>query len=528
MKTSQLHFNQTNLLRPLTSDYINQRDDTRPLYEFAPDSEGIDKALEARRKRPLDRTTLVDALKQQYEHANIAHKGVLSNIEKLKQENAFTITTGHQLNLFGGTQYFIYKIVEVINYTKRLKERFPEDEFIPIFWMATEDHDFEEINHVRLQDERIEWHTASGGAVGRLNPAPVLELIEQLNDFWEAERPGVYLKELFTKAYSYPTLAEATRYWVHELFASQGLVIIDGDDAQLKALFAPVMKAELLQEITHAEVEKTNEYLTEKGYHHQVYSRPINLFYLGENTRERILKSEGIFSTPEAGKTWSESELLAELEEHPECFSPNALMRPMYQETILPNLAYIGGAGEIAYWLQSKTAFEKHFTYFPQLIIRNSAIWINNRLSNKVDHIGLNLMDFFRRKEGLIAEYTESHHSGKELFALSDDLEKLWKSFQEASEKTFQQLRIKSGVFAAEKLHELKKLNHDMRKVVKAKNEGDIQAIEEMYETLFPLGSFQERLDTFLPSYLALGNGYFETLFENLSPHGHQVVVFKY
>ena len=529
MKTRQLHFNETNLLRPLTSDYINQEEATHPLYDFAPDREGIAKALEARRKRPVDRTTLVNALIRQYEQANIEHPGVISNIECLGRDNTFTITTGHQLNLFGGTQYFIYKIVEVINYTRQLKERFPNDQFIPVFWMATEDHDFDEINHIQLQGKRIEWNTPSGGAVGRLNPEPVLKVIDALKDFWDLEeRPGTYLKELFSKAYSYPTLANATRYWVHELFASYGLVIIDGDDSELKGLFAPVMEAEFLREITHTEVEKTNAYLSANGYHHQVYSRPINLFYLTDEQRDRITKSNGIFGTADSDKKWSESELLIELNKYPERFSPNALMRPMYQETILPNLAYIGGAGEIAYWLQSKTAFEKHNVCFPQLIIRNSAVWINNRLTKKVDHIGLLFTDFFQRWDDLAAAYAETHTTALELFELSNELESLWKSFKEKSEGTFQELRVKSGVFAAEKLHELKKLKHDMRKVAKAKNKAEIKTLLETYKTFFPMGSFQERVDTFLPSYLRLGNHYFKTLFEHIEPMGHQVLVIDF
>lgn len=528
MKTSQLHFNETNLLRPLASDYINQKAATQTLYTYTPDAKGIAKALEDRRTIPVDRDVLVQALKAQYLKTGIKAPAVDANINLLQQGNTFTITTGHQLNLFGGTQYFIYKIVEVINYTKELAKRFPEDHFIPVFWMATEDHDFDEINHVVLNGERREWNTEHGGPVGRLDPAPILKTIEELSDFWDSSVPGARLKKIFSEAYKQPTLADATRHWVHELFASHGLVIIDGDDTTLKRPFLPVVKREILEQTTFSEVEKTNEFLSEKGYHIQATPRAINLFYIEDGIRDRLVEVAGEIGCFEDGRTWDKSSFLNHIESHPEKVSPNALMRPMYQETILPNLAYVGGAGEIAYWLQSKSAFEKNDTYFPQLIIRNSAIWINNRIQKKASNIDLSISDFFQKKERLLAEFAESHRSGKALFEQASEIEKLWKTFQETSSQTFTNLRVKTGVFAAEQLHELKKLKQDMRKLVKLQNASDIEVIEQMYETIFPMGVFQERIDTFLPAYLELGDSYFNRLFEHIQPAGHQTLVFNY
>lgn len=529
METTCLHFNQTHLLKPLLSDYINQKAAAQVLTPFTPDNEGIAKALEARRTTPINRTTLVQALKQQYQKAGIADNTILEQIDLLSQDNTFTITTGHQLNLFGSTQYFIYKMVEVIKYTRQMKERFPDDHFVPVFWLASEDHDFDEINHARIEGKRYEWNSNEKGAVGPFNPAAVLEVVEELDDFWAQESvTGTYLKELFTKGYSANNLADATRIWVHELFKAHGLVVIDGNDAQLKSLFAPVVKNELLEQRTFSAIENTNAYLQEQNYHIQVYARPINLFYLHEGGRDRLIKTPKGFATVDSEMDFTEEELLAELESHPERFSPNALMRPMYQETILPNLAYVGGAGEIAYWLQEKAAFEAHGVFYPQVVARNSAIWLNRRLGKKLEKIGLKYTDFFQRKEDLIAQYAESHHSGSKFFELSKGIEKLWAEFQETSETAFHDLKLKAGTTAAEKQKELKKLRHDLRKVVKAKNDADLVVIHETFDRIFPNGSFQERIDTFLPTYLRLGKGYIDTLFEHLEPCEHKVLVFEY
>ena len=529
MEVNRLHFNDTNLLRPLVHDYINQAETTKLLAAFSPDNAGIAEALEARRLKQPNREILVKALKEQYAKAEIKHPEVDNNIQLLVNDNCFTITTGHQLNLFGGTQYFIYKMVEVIKYCQQLKKRFPNDDFVPIFWLASEDHDFDEINHARIDGKHFEWSTSSKGAVGRFDPSQVLEVLKQLKPFFKSEPvTGKHLADIFEKAYTANDLATATRLWVHELFKEYGLIIIDGDDANLKSLFTSVVKQELTEQRTQRAIEETNAYLLDHKYHIQVYARPINLFYLHGGGRDRIIQTQHGYITADSEFSFSKAKMLTELNEHPERFSPNALMRPMYQETILPNLAYVGGAGEIAYWLQSKKAFEAHDVFFPQVVVRNSAVWLSRRLGKKLGKIGLAYPDFFQRKEDLIANYAESHHSGQRFFQLSKDIEKLWEDFQGASENAFHDLKLKTGSTAAEKQKELKKLRHDLRKIVKAKNDADLLVIHEVFDRFFPKGTFQERIDTFLPSYLQLGKTYFDILFEHIDPCGHRVIVLEH
>lgn len=529
METTKLHFNDTNLLRPLMHDYINQNEATKTLYQFAPEFDAIEKAIDVRKKFHPNRKVLVESLQRQYQESGISDKTVDVNIQKLAKANCYSITTGHQLNLFGSTQYFIYKIVEVIKYTQQLKQKYHDYDFVPMFWLASGDHDFEEISFAKIDGEKYEWNSNETGPVGRFNPKAVLNVIEKLNDFWATEPvTGTYLKDLFTEAYSKPTLSQATRFWTHELFKKYGLVIIDGDDKNLKRLFSNTIRKELFEETTHQEVEKTNAYLNEHKYHIQVHARPINLFIITEHGRERIVKLKDRFATIESEKSFSFEEMQGLVENRPEVFSPNALMRPMYQETILPNLSYVGGAGEIAYWLQIKSAFEAHGLFYPQVILRNSGIWLSRRLGKKLEKMGLKYQDLFTRKEDLIAEYAENHRSGKRFFQLSETIELLWEEFQQESETAFQDLKIKTGHTAAEKIKELKKLRHDLRKIVKSKNDADIITLHQVFDTIFPNGGFQERVDTFLPSYMQLGKGYFDALFEHIEPANHKVLFFEY
>lgn len=528
MHLSRYSFTELNFLKSVVNDYLEKKESVKGLSNYAPNKSGLLDACKDRNdKQPANRQVLVKTLKQQYARQNINDDKVFKNIDALLEVDSFTVTTGHQLNLFGGTQYFIYKIAETIKAAEELSADSGK-KVVPVFWMASEDHDFEEINHAQIFGERYEWTSQEKGAVGRFNPCNALNSLESLIPKMSHEKTGQELAELFSKAYKHHTLAEATRYWVHELFKNYGLVILDGDDRALKKLFAPIMRKELQKQITVHEVEKTNEKLIALDYHTQVHVRNINLFYLDEAGRNRIVKQGNQFLVLESEKTFTETEILKELDSQPEKFSPNALMRPMYQESILPNVSYIGGAAEIAYWLQLKSAFEAYDIFYPHLKVRNSAVWLNRRDAKKLRNIGYELSHLFERKEDFIAAYAESHYSGADFFDLSKEIEKLWERFNEKSDEAFHELKLEAGKFSAHKIKELKKLRQDLRKTVKAKNDADINLIHRLYDSVFPNGTLQERIDTFIPTYIDLGASYIQEIMKNLDPYAHELLFFEY
>ena len=324
----------------LIIDYLDENSKLEALYHRVPKIENFKEQIQEKSNNfPFEtRAILAEALEKQYENVEISEK-TASNIQLLKVENTLTITTGHQLNLFTGPLYFLYKIVSTINLCKELKSKFPEHNFVPMYWMATEDHDFEEINYFNFKDKKIRWNKKSTGPVGRLSTEGLDKVFELFSTEFGISENAKYLKNLFDNSYlKQQNLADATRFLANELFKNEGLVIIDGDDKELKKLFIPYAKKELLTQISHQKVTETIRTITD--YPIQVKPREINLFYIEDQLRERIILENGIYKINNTDLHFSETELLFELENHPEKFSPNVILRPLYQEIILPNFIW--------------------------------------------------------------------------------------------------------------------------------------------------------------------------------------------
>ncbi len=257
------------------------------------------------RANPTKRSILVNALERQYSSITKNRP----DLQRLMGPHCFTVTTGHQLTLLAGPTYFVVKILEVIKLAKELNQKHPTCDIVPVFWMASEDHDFEEIQSTSVFQRNLSVDYEQRGPVGRFSTEKLEAFkAEVIALFGEDKRAEI---EPLLNAYQGVNLADATRNLVHHLFGDQGLVIIDGDDQELKQLFSPIVKAELLNGATEAAVQKTNESLEADGFKIQVHVRPINLFYIEDGFRERIVKTENGF---EAGqKSWSQSELLEQL-----------------------------------------------------------------------------------------------------------------------------------------------------------------------------------------------------------------------
>jgi bacillithiol synthase len=405
----------------LVIDYLDEKSELKPFYNHFPTIEKFKKQIEEK-KRNFNgngnfnengnensnvndkRENLVSELEKQYQNFE-ASKTTLNNIKLLNNTNTFTITTGHQLNLFTGPLYFLYKIVSTINLCKQLKKEFPKNNFVPIYWMATEDHDFDEINYFNFKGKVFRWNRESFGPVGRLSTDGLDKVFDLFSKEIGTSNNATFLKNLFQKSYlEHSNLAEATRFLANELFKNEGLVIIDGNSVELKKLFIPFVKKELLNQSSFKKVTETNELL--KEYFIQVNPREINLFYIKDNLRERIVFENEIYKVNNTSIQFSESEILTELENHPEKFSPNVILRPLYQEVILPNLCYIGGGGELAYWLELKSNFEVNNVTFPMLLLRNSVLLATKKQVEKVDKLQLTWDDLFSKQQELLNKKT--------------------------------------------------------------------------------------------------------------------------
>lgn len=517
---SSIKFQDTGYFSKMIGDYLDQRESISSFYHNFPDIEGFRNQIEEKQEAfsTEHRAVLYARLKEQTKASELSNRS-RAHLLSLKEANTFTVTTGHQLNLFTGPLYFLYKIISAINLAKELKRNFPDKNFVPVYWMATEDHDFDEICFFNYKGHRVQWDKEVKGAVGRASTAGLDEVYRKIDDLLGGSRNAEKLKDLFKEAYlGHQTLTAATRYLANALFQDYGLLILDGDDPELKRLFIPHVKEELIHQPCFREVSKTNETLGEK-YAIQVNPREINLFYLDTDIRERIVYEEGVYKVLNTTLSFSEEALLNLLEASPEKFSPNVLMRPLYQEVILPNLCYIGGGGELAYWMQLRSYFKERSVPFPILLLRNSVLIIEQKLEKKLKTLGIRKKELFLEQNDLITAKVK-HISNIDI-DLSEQralLEEMFSGLKILSDKTDKS--FSGAVLAQEKkqLNGLDKLEKRLLKAQKRKHEELVTRIKILHEQLFPHQSLQERQANFSEFYEIYGEQLIRDLAAVLDP----------
>lgn len=525
MQFQKIPYRDTGYVSKIICDLFEGNKELRDFYGNSPTLGGLKKQLLKKQKSfsEYHRKILVSSLNEQYGPFLKKESLVFENIQSLSSEKTFTITTGHQLNLMTGPVYFLYKIISVLNLCKKLKETHSDYNFVPVFWMATEDHDFEEISYFNFNNKNFKWSREKAGAVGKFS----LEGLDTLFTLFEKElgnsETANQIKKLIKKSYSNSaTLVEATRRLVHSLFEKEGLVIIDGDNSALKELFVPIMEKELLSRSCLLHVGDTIDKIQQEydsSYAPQVNPREINLFYLTDEDRLRIVRTSKGFSNSENTMNWSTEELLEELKSFPERFSPNVLMRPLYQETILPNLCYVGGGGELAYWVELKAYFESQNEIFPVLLHRNAAVLVPKKVAKKIDRLELSPKDLFLKRSSLInKKVRQISNINLDLQGFKLALEDQFKDLEglvNQTDATFE------GALKAQKSKQFKgidKLEQRLLKAQKRKLADQVSRLTLLHESLFPNQSLQERTVNFSEFYLNHGADLIPFLIKHLDP----------
>ncbi len=525
-----LPFKDTGYFSELICDYIAQDEKLKPFYGRFPNSESFLAQMEEKSANfpEAHRAILATALEAQYQGFDTSEI-LQDNITSLRKKETFTIVTGHQLNLFTGPLYFLYKIISTINLTKRLKEEHPKAHFVPVYWMATEDHDFEEINYFNFNGKKIQWNKKASGAVGRLDLDGLDPVFDIFSKALGDSKHALTLKALFEKAYlQHRNLAQATRYLANHLFGNEGLVIVDGDDVQLKRLLVPYVKKDIFKRVSHQEISKTiGEFQAlAPNYTVQVNPREINYFYLVNGVRERIVSRNGDFFVNDTQIQFTKAELEKELETHPERFSPNVVARPLYQEVILPNLCYIGGGGEIAYWLELKSMFEAMQVPFPILLLRNSALVVTKKQKDKLHNLQVSLTDVFLEQNHLInKKIRQISNIDIDFSPQKEHLETQFNALYQLAEKTDKSFL---GAVKAQEVKQKKGLDHLEKRLLKAqkrKLSDQVNRLAQLQNELFPQRSLQERYLNFSELYLTYGEDLVPMLFQVLDPLRLEFVV---
>ena len=532
MKADCIPYKDTGYFSNIILDYLNEKSKIESFYSYNPTIKGFKEAIDKRHFSDSNREILVEALQNQYQNDSIKLKSdspVTINIDSLINSNTFSVTTGHQLCLFTGPLYFIYKIVSTVKLCKELSKQYPDQNFVPVYWMATEDHDFEEISHFKVGDKKFTWKTDQKGAVGRMKITELKQVFDEFSNWLpELSNNANELRQLFENAYlKHSNLAAATRYLVHQLFKDSGVIIVDGDDKKLKTLFAPIAKRELIEQFSSEMVSEQSEKLAQ-NYKIQVNPREINLFYLVDGLRERIVKENRSYSVNDTSITFTEDEILLELRDFPERFSPNVILRPVYQEAILPNLAYIGGGGELAYWFQLKTAFDAVSIPLPVLILRNSVAWLNSKQSKLLAQLEISNKQFFLKKEVLLKEWVKQNSSiDLELKAHKVKSEEFFSSLRSLAGELDASLNDHVAAIATKQSNALAKLSEKMIRAERRKSGEAKNKIDFLKDNLFPNNGLQERTLNFSEIYLLHGKEMINILYANFVVPANQFLIIQ-
>lgn len=524
----KLHSKLRPSLPKLISDYLDDTSELSDFYSFRPSVAGIKKAAASRPSFPVNRKVLVDFLSRQAEQSSFSTKQTKAQIARLSSEDVFTITAGHQLCIYGGPMFFLYKILSVIKTCEILKEE--NVTAVPIYWMASEDHDFAEVNHIFFKTDKASWDVEANGPVGRMKlddlDAFKKHLVEIVGNDPLKSDTLIKMDQIFSAE---KTLSEGIRDFVYWLFADRGVVVLDADDRELKRLFIPVMKEELHSSSSHNGVDQSTNSLIDLGYGGQVTPREINLFWMANGYRDRIERVENGFRTVDGVNSWTASEMIEKLDEKPECFSPNVVLRPVYQEVILPNLAYIGGPGELSYWLQLKGVFDTFNVFYPAVILRDMALIIDAKTIKRLSQLEVQISDINEPFMELFTSLVRRNGSHEHL--VEDKRESIETLLSELSELIGDFDPSLQQSADSEKTRILKRLSTLQKKVLRSdrkKNETIERRLTELYASIKPQDAPQERIENWMVFSDSVHiNDFLDALQGHFDPFETKITVFE-
>ncbi|MEO8771808.1 MAG: bacillithiol biosynthesis cysteine-adding enzyme BshC [Ferruginibacter sp.] len=515
-KSHYIPYHKTGAFSKIVVDYLNGESSLKEFYENDPDLAGIKKAIKERKKHKYNRNLLVRELHKQYADFKTNDK-VKENINLLLDETTFTICTAHQPNIFTGHLYFIYKILHAIKLADKLNSKIKGCHFVPVYYMGSEDADLQELGEVTINGKKYEWKTEQKGAVGRMKVDKLfIDLMNEIEGQLSVEEYGPEIISLVKSCYTLgKTIELATFELVNNLFEDKGLIVFLPDNAALKNESYAINKRELTEQFSQKAVAETITSFPEK-YKVQAAGRNINLFYLKDDTRERIETYKTGFAVANTTTIFTNEEIDTELKEHPERFSANVILRPVFQEMILPNIAFIGGGGELAYWLELKKVFHEVHVPFPVLILRNSFMIVNKKLAANIIKLQFKLADLFKPTNELIEELVK--RETKVTLQLNEEkatLQSLYDKIRSSATAVDTTLNNHVEALANQALKRIGLLEKKMFKAEKKKFDAAQRQIIKIKTALFPAGTLQERIDNFMPFYALYGKGFIEMLYEH-------------
>lgn len=437
----------------------------------------------------------------------------LAHIQLLKCPDTLVVITGQQVGLFTGPLFAIYKASTVLQLTRQLSQRFPF-QFIPLFWMASDDHDYAEVDHVAILDQTNRLVTlqhpgnhSPGLPVGPLELGPEIEpLLTKLDQTLPRSEFKAQVMELVKAAYRpTATFAEAFGRAMLSLFAQDGLVLVDPAEPELRRLAEPVFQTELKNAPRSTEVvAERGAQLVERGYHAQIRtaSQAVNLFLLVDGRRVALIKENQGFRLKKGQQTFSLDELVDLLEKSPERFSPNVVLRPVVQDHLFPVAAYVAGPAEIAYYAQLGEVYKLFGIPRPVIYPRASFTLMEGRVGGLLEKFGLGIEDVFVEEGHLVGRVMKGQMPGEldELFKVGG--QQIRETFQALSEKVIAFEPTLQGYLdssAGKVEHQLKAVRRKLFQARRAREALLREQVSKVSRHLFPAGQLQERVLNITP-----------------------------
>lgn len=501
-------------------DYAFQTHDEKllPFIGKMPTSSNFQTQINTKSFTSEKRIKLNKIITQQYKNCEIDTLEQ-PNLEKILELNTFFVTTAHQPNLMTGPSYFFYKIISTIKLAQLINNENHNSHTIPCYVIGSEDHDFEELGHFYLLGNRIELTQNRGIAFANYPIEDLIPVVEKIKNILPPSTNTSNLVTLLEKCIRQTkTIGEFTMLFMHEIFGKYGLVIIDMAGREAKLAFAPIMMEELTKSISYPLVQNTILKKQSQNLGAQAFPREINLFYHGKNGRIRIEKVSDGWQTIDKTHQWNASQLEDDMARTPENFSPNVILRPLIQELILPNIAYVGGPGEMAYWMERMDQFNHYQIEFPILVRRDSFFILSEKLLKKWQKLGLPIRELFKSKEDLIKKINEDNFDQTIMVDFRRDIINALDQLVQKSQAIDDPLRQSMEAEKARWIKNIDNVESKISKAMKIKNDAFIQSGLQVQGTLFPNGNWQERTESFLGFIAQFGFELIDYLIQEANP----------
>lgn len=526
----------------LARDYITAFE-TSPVKDFFPISPnergvGLKELIEKRVKHSstpeekAKRKILVETLHKQHSNAGTLTLKVEENLKALLSEKCCAVVTGQQVGILGGPLYTIYKALHTVILANQLKSLFPDNEFVPIFWQETEDHDFEETSFINIITSNFELRTIryvpaediSRRQIGGLTFEK--EALEQVFSEIESFIPKTDFTDevlsLYKGAYQEDfTFAESQAQFLGELLSDEGLLILDPNTPELKKQAAHIFKKEIeTAPYLSDNIRNKSKEITKHGYHAQLDPQGMTLFIAEEGRRYKLSKIGDGFSYN--NKPLTSSEMNTILREHPERFSMNVVMRPLVQDTILPTVAYVAGPGEIAYFAQLKAAYDWAGIQMPVIVPRIGMTILEERFEKLLEKYHITSEDLLDKGKDFIAKLLSSEQEQ----VLSDSFNKASTELDKALEELRKYISMTDATLdpaltsvKGKILFTLKDFEGKSLAAERKKQSGAKQQFEKALNVLLPEGKLQERELSLLYFLNKYGIGFWTELKKKLMTH---------